>query len=274
MEQAGSTTRVAFDKTGTLTEGTPRLAEIRVLPGAGLDRDEVLALAAAAENPSEHPLGRAVVAAARAAGLPLAQAREFTAVPGRGVTARVSGRLVEIGSPAHLLGATPTRPALPWRTWNRAGRPRPWSASTAGRSRCSGSPTGSAPPPRRPSLAHGADRRRPDPAHRRQRPRHAAARRPGRHHRRASRAPAQDKVAAVPGWKPAATGSGGRRRRQRRAGPGRSPHRRRDGPGRLRPRPGDRRRRHRARRTDTIPTIIALSRRARRVVTGTWSSPP
>jgi heavy metal translocating P-type ATPase len=107
MEQAGSTTRVAFDKTGTLTEGTPRLAEIRVLPGAGLDRDEVLALAAAAENPSEHPLGRAVAAAAREAGLPLAQAREFTAVPGRGVTARVAGRLVEIGSPAHLLGATP-----------------------------------------------------------------------------------------------------------------------------------------------------------------------
>ena len=107
MEQAGSTTRVAFDKTGTLTEGTPRLAEIQVLPGAGLDRDEVLALAAAAENPSEHPLGRAVVAAARQAGLPFAHAREFTAIPGRGVTARVAGRLVEIGSPDHLLGATP-----------------------------------------------------------------------------------------------------------------------------------------------------------------------
>jgi heavy metal translocating P-type ATPase len=111
MEQAGSTTRVAFDKTGTLTEGTPRLAEIQVLPGAGLDRDEVLAMAAAAENPSEHPLGRAVVAAAREAGLPFAEAREFTAVPGRGVTARVAGRLVEIGSPAHLLGAATPGPA-------------------------------------------------------------------------------------------------------------------------------------------------------------------
>jgi heavy metal translocating P-type ATPase len=110
MEQAGATTRVVFDKTGTLTEGTPRLAEIQVLPGAGLDRDEVLALAAAAENPSEHPLGRAVVAAAREAGLPLAHAEEFTAVPGRGVTARVAGRLVEIGSPAHLLGAATSHP--------------------------------------------------------------------------------------------------------------------------------------------------------------------
>ena len=105
MEQAGATTMVAFDKTGTLTEGTPRVAEIKVLPGAGLDTGEVLALAAAAENPSEHPLGRAVVAAARDAGLPLAHAEQFTAVPGRGVSARVAGHLVEIGSPAHLLGA-------------------------------------------------------------------------------------------------------------------------------------------------------------------------
>jgi heavy metal translocating P-type ATPase len=105
MEQAGATTLVAFDKTGTLTEGTPRLSEIRTLPGAGLDSKQVLALAAAAENPSEHPLARAVVSAAREAGLPLAPAHEFTAAPGRGVTARVAGRLVEIGSPGHLLGA-------------------------------------------------------------------------------------------------------------------------------------------------------------------------
>jgi heavy metal translocating P-type ATPase len=103
MEQLGSTTVVAFDKTGTLTEGTPRLAEIRVLPGAGLDTSTVLALAAAAENPSEHPLARAVVAAAHEAGLPLDQADEFAAVPGRGVTAVVCGRSVDIGSPAHLL---------------------------------------------------------------------------------------------------------------------------------------------------------------------------
>ena len=105
MEQLGSTTVVAFDKTGTLTEGTPRLAEIRVLPGAGLDTATVLALAAAAENPSEHPLARAVVAAAHEAGLPVARVDEFAAVPGRGVTAMVRGRSVEIGSPAHLLRA-------------------------------------------------------------------------------------------------------------------------------------------------------------------------
>jgi heavy metal translocating P-type ATPase len=104
MEQLGATTRVAFDKTGTLTEGTPRLTGITVLPGTGLSERDVLALAAAAEAPSEHPLGRAVTAAARDAGLALARADEFSAAPGRGVSALVSGYRVEVGSPAHLLG--------------------------------------------------------------------------------------------------------------------------------------------------------------------------
>ncbi len=104
MEQLGATTLVAFDKTGTLTEGTPRLTGITILPAAGLGQWDVLALAAAAEAPSEHPLGRAVTAAARDAGLALARAEEFTAVPGRGVSALVDGRHVEVGSPAHLLG--------------------------------------------------------------------------------------------------------------------------------------------------------------------------
>jgi heavy metal translocating P-type ATPase len=103
MEQIGTVTRVAFDKTGTLTEGTPRLTEITLLPGAGLGEKEILALAAAAENPSEHPLGRAVVTAARDAGLDIAPAGDFTAQPGIGVRAHVGGHLVEIGSPARLL---------------------------------------------------------------------------------------------------------------------------------------------------------------------------
>jgi heavy metal translocating P-type ATPase len=110
MEQLGQTTTVAFDKTGTLTEGTPRLADTRVLPGVVIDgqelpEKELLALAAAAENPSEHPLGRAVVIAAHAAGLELRHAEDFTSAPGRGVTARIGKHLVEIGSPAHLLGS-------------------------------------------------------------------------------------------------------------------------------------------------------------------------
>jgi heavy metal translocating P-type ATPase len=103
MEQLGATTVVAFDKTGTLTEGTPRLTGITILAGTRLGEQEALALAAAAEAPSEHPLGRAVTAAARDAGLTLADAGEFTAAPGRGVSALVRGRRVEVGSPAHLL---------------------------------------------------------------------------------------------------------------------------------------------------------------------------
>jgi heavy metal translocating P-type ATPase len=103
MEQLGATTVVAFDKTGTLTEGTPRLTSITVLPGAGLAERDILALAAAAEAPSEHPLGRAVTAAARDVGLALRRAEEFTAAPGRGVSALVCGRRVEVGSPARLL---------------------------------------------------------------------------------------------------------------------------------------------------------------------------
>jgi P-type E1-E2 ATPase len=114
MEQIGTVTRVAFDKTGTLTEGTPRLTEITLLPGADLGEKEILALTAAAENPSEHPLGRAVVTAARDAGLDIAPAGDFTAQPGIGVRARVGGHLVEIGSPARLLspGASDEAAAL------------------------------------------------------------------------------------------------------------------------------------------------------------------
>lgn len=105
MERLGATTRVAFDKTGTLTEGTPRLTGITVLSGAALAEDEVLALAAAAEHPSEHPLGRAVVAAAHEAALPIARAEQFAAVPGRGISALIGACRVEIGSPGHLLDA-------------------------------------------------------------------------------------------------------------------------------------------------------------------------
>ncbi|MEZ0112960.1 heavy metal translocating P-type ATPase [Catenulispora sp. EB89] len=103
MEHLGTTTRVAFDKTGTLTEGRPRLAEITVLPGGEFDEKQILALAAAAENLSEHPLARAVVTAAKDAGLELAHAEDFVARPGRGVSALIDGRRVEVGSPAYLL---------------------------------------------------------------------------------------------------------------------------------------------------------------------------
>ncbi|MET9023754.1 heavy metal translocating P-type ATPase [Actinopolymorpha sp. NPDC004070] len=105
MEQLGTVTRVAFDKTGTLTEGRPHLTDVRVLPGADLSEERLLALAATAEQYSEHPLGTAVVRAAHAAKLPLGHLADFTSEPGRGVRARVDGVPVEVSSPAHLAAA-------------------------------------------------------------------------------------------------------------------------------------------------------------------------
>ncbi|HEY2098789.1 MAG TPA: heavy metal translocating P-type ATPase, partial [Pseudonocardia sp.] len=97
---------VAFDKTGTLTEGTPRVTEVRPLPtDGGLGADELLRLAAAAEYAGEHPLARAVVAAARERGITVPRAAGFTSAPGRGVRATVEGQVVEVGSP-RLLGGT------------------------------------------------------------------------------------------------------------------------------------------------------------------------
>ncbi|WP_328979065.1 heavy metal translocating P-type ATPase [Streptomyces canus] len=97
MERLGEVDAVALDKTGTLTEGAPEVSAVRPLPGSGLTPDALLALAAAAEHPSEHPLGRAVVRAARERGLRIADARDFAAVPGRGVTAVVGGRVIGVG---------------------------------------------------------------------------------------------------------------------------------------------------------------------------------
>ncbi|MFD7161426.1 heavy metal translocating P-type ATPase [Kribbella sp. NPDC059898] len=102
LEKFGTTTLVAFDKTGTLTEGTPRVSEVEAVPAGGLTAAEVLTLAAAAERPSEHPLARAVVLAAHEAELAVPHGEDFTSTPGRGVTAVVDGRIVQVGSPVLL----------------------------------------------------------------------------------------------------------------------------------------------------------------------------
>ncbi|RPE27064.1 heavy metal-(Cd/Co/Hg/Pb/Zn)-translocating P-type ATPase [Streptomyces sp. Ag109_O5-1] len=102
MERLGQIDTVAMDKTGTLTEGTPHVTDLRPLPGSGLDEDSLLALAASAEHPSEHPLARAVVTAARKRGLLLTDAEDFTSAPGQGVTATVDGHTVTVGAPARL----------------------------------------------------------------------------------------------------------------------------------------------------------------------------
>ncbi|MFE2407503.1 heavy metal translocating P-type ATPase [Kitasatospora sp. NPDC059408] len=103
MERLGQSDTVALDKTGTLTEGTPRVTDLRPLTGSGLTEDGLLTLAAAAEHPSEHPLARAVVDAARARGLALPTAEDFTSTPGIGVSATIDGRIVAVAAPARLL---------------------------------------------------------------------------------------------------------------------------------------------------------------------------
>jgi heavy metal translocating P-type ATPase len=111
MERLGQIDAVALDKTGTLTEGSPRVTDVRPLPGSGLDEGALLTLAAAAERPSEHPLARAVVDAARERGLGLPDAEDFASAPGVGVTAVVQGRTVAVGAPARLLDGTGSRVA-------------------------------------------------------------------------------------------------------------------------------------------------------------------
>ena len=96
MEQIGKVDVVAFDKTGTLTLGKPSLQETISLNG--FHPDELLALVASAERSSEHPLGKAVVAAARQANLSTSVPDAFKALPGHGIQATVTGREIVIGS--------------------------------------------------------------------------------------------------------------------------------------------------------------------------------
>ena len=92
--------QIAFDKTGTLTEGKPQVMAIDAI---SVDRSTLLALAAAAEMASEHPLGEAVVAAAFAEGVTPPDVTQFEATPGLGVSARIGGAEVLVGSPRYLM---------------------------------------------------------------------------------------------------------------------------------------------------------------------------
>ncbi|MXP23809.1 cadmium-translocating P-type ATPase [Gordonia sp. HNM0687] len=94
MEAVGQTTMVAFDKTGTLTEGRPEVTRITTL--SRWQSSEVLAYAAAVEQPSEHPLGRALVRAAVERSVDVAAVAQFRALPGRGVVGRVNRRRVTV----------------------------------------------------------------------------------------------------------------------------------------------------------------------------------
>jgi Cu+-exporting ATPase len=100
--------RVVLDKTGTLTQGRPELTD---LTAYGWGEDALLRLAAAVERESEHPLAQAVVAAARERGLALPRAEGFEARPGIGVSARVEGQTVAVGTAQLLEGLEADAPA-------------------------------------------------------------------------------------------------------------------------------------------------------------------
>lgn len=100
LERLAHIDTVAFDKTGTLTLGKPQLTELVSLNDQ--PEAELLALAAAIEQGSHHPLARAVVAAAREQGLTLAAARDLRALPGMGVEGRIDGTLWQLLAPSRI----------------------------------------------------------------------------------------------------------------------------------------------------------------------------
>ncbi len=136
LQKARRVTTIILDKTGTLTRGEPVLVDVEPLAPAlvervgtggrsgtsGLAAEELLRLAAGAESGSEHPLGRAVVEAARTRGLSVPDASGFEAVGGMGVRAEVDGRRVMVGTPVLLEEAgipVPTPDSRGTELWDR-----------------------------------------------------------------------------------------------------------------------------------------------------------
>ena len=121
LERMRTVDVVLFDKTGTLTKGEPEVKDVRA---DGISEDELLALAAAVESDSEHPVARAIVRAARQQDLPVPQASGFESMTGRGVRATVDGRTVHVGGPAlltELAAVEPSTLAEATRAWRDRG---------------------------------------------------------------------------------------------------------------------------------------------------------
>ncbi|CAM3640167.1 heavy metal translocating P-type ATPase [Roseateles saccharophilus] len=135
LELAHAVTVVAFDKTGTLTEGKPALAA--VVPAGASSREDVLALAAALQQSSSHPLAVAVMDKTREAGLPVPEAGQVKALAGRGVEGVVQGLKLALGSTRLLkelgLDAGATLDAA--QQLEREGRTVSWLMATEGESR-------------------------------------------------------------------------------------------------------------------------------------------
>jgi Cu+-exporting ATPase len=132
LEIAHGITTVAFDKTGTLTEGKPRLVEMEAVDGAG---PSLLALGAAIQAGSEHPLARAVVEAAARQAVALERATDVRAVAGRGVAAQVGGRALRLGSSRWMNELRVDTSALESNAarWQSEGRTVSWIADVTGK---------------------------------------------------------------------------------------------------------------------------------------------
>jgi Cu2+-exporting ATPase len=117
LESMRTVDAVLFDKTGTLTRGEPVVTAVDVADAGAVSGDDVLALAAAVEADSEHPLARAIVDAARSRGLVLPRATDFRASAGVGVTGTVDGRRISVGGPGLLRDRSlePLAATGPWR---------------------------------------------------------------------------------------------------------------------------------------------------------------
>ena len=111
LERMREIDAVLFDKTGTLTKGAHVVTGVAHAGSTdGANADDVLALAAAVESDSEHPLARAIVTAAQRAGRPLPHVRDFRSITGRGVEATVDGVTAAVGGPALLRERNLTEP--------------------------------------------------------------------------------------------------------------------------------------------------------------------
>jgi Cu+-exporting ATPase len=102
LERLASVDTLIVDKTGTLTMGRPVLTDVRAMEG--FSDNDVLAMGAALETGSEHPLAEAILEGARERGLALSKAAEFAAVTGKGVTGKVEGRTIALGNDALMAG--------------------------------------------------------------------------------------------------------------------------------------------------------------------------
>ena len=108
LERARNLDLVIFDKTGTLTRGSPAVSDVVAAPG--IAADDLMALTAAVESTSEHPLAKAIVAEAKRRNVKRLSATNFEALPGRGARALVEGRSVEIGGTRLLTEAKAIMP--------------------------------------------------------------------------------------------------------------------------------------------------------------------